>query len=309
MKGKAGIYIIGAISMIYIIPFIIFQLYKDKPIEPIQNNIIVTVYLTNEDKMIDVGLEEYVIGVVAAEMPATFEEEALKAQAVAARTYVLSKLQINDFIFDTIKHQVYYTDEELHSRWGDNFDKHYNKIKNAVYSTRGEVIAYDKEMIKEPVYFAISNGFTESSEDFWSNPIPYLRSKPSPWDAEAIDGMYTIELSLTTFNNALETEITNNSEIVINEEENTSGKRVGEIRLGNKTLTGRNVMERLSLRSSDFYIDITGSTVKITTHGYGHGVGMSQYGANGAAKEGLTYVDILHYYYHDTEIIKYSQKT
>ncbi len=267
---------------------------------------VVSVFRSQQQKVDDVPLEKYVAGVVASEMPADFEPEALKAQALAARTYVVKhvlngeKVPEGGQITDTVQHQVYKSEEELKKQWGEDFDWKMQKIKEAVEATQGEILTYEGNPI-EPAFFSTSNGYTENAEDYWTNPIPYLKSVPSPWDEASpkfeSQAIFTLEeaasklgVSITSKGNAI-TNLTR-----------TESDRVKTVTIGGKEFTGREVREALDLRSSDFTVELKGDHLVFQTEGYGHGVGMSQYGANGMAKEGKTYKEIVTYYYKGAEV-------
>ena len=247
------------------------------------------------DKTITEDLEEYIIGVVAGEMPALFEVEALKAQAVAARTYALSYLETG--ISPTTSNQVYITQEEMKEKWQYNYEKYYNKIKQAVYSTKKEIITFQDKPIKA-YYYSRSNGYTENSINVFNEQYEYLNSIESPWDKDNID---TKIISKSEFCNKLNIDC---STIEITNINTNESNRVDNLLINNKLYTGLEIRKLLNLRSTDFSFEITSDEVKITTKGYGHGVGMSQYGANYMAKEGYNYKEILNYYYQNTEITK-----
>ncbi|WP_174496697.1 stage II sporulation protein D [Salirhabdus euzebyi] len=284
----------------------------------LEDEYVVSVFRSQQKTVDDVPLEQYVTGVVASEMPADFELEALKAQALAARTYVVKHV-LNEGeqqgeegqITDTVQHQVYKSEEELKRIWGSDYNWKINKIKKAVAATQGEILTYNGEPIT-PAFFSTSNGYTENAEDYWTNPIPYLKSVASPWDEESpkfkeqkILTLQEVEQKLNEFiKNQLSSDnlvsLATNSEAKV--VSRTSSDRVKEVSVGGITLTGRNVREALDLRSSDFTVTFKDQHYVFTTEGYGHGVGMSQYGANGMAKEGKTYKEIVNYYYTGTEI-------
>lgn len=248
-----------------------------------------------QDKTITEDLEEYIIGVVAGEMPALFEVEALKAQAVAARTYALSYLETG--ISPTTSNQVYITQEEMKEKWQYNYEKYYNKIKQAVYSTKKEIITFQDKPIKA-YYYSRSNGYTENSLNVFNEQYEYLNSIESPWDKDNID---TKIISKSEFCNKLNIDC---STIEITNINTNESNRIDNLLINNKLYTGLEIRKLLNLRSTDFSFEITSDEVKITTKGYGHGVGMSQYGANYMAKEGYNYKEILNYYYQNTEITK-----
>src|SRR5699024_217634 len=145
----------------------------------------VAVKRSETEEIENIGLEDYVFSVVASEMPANFEEEALKAQAVAARTYVVQKMyQSDEAMTDTTTHQVYKNEEELKEQWQGSYEANKKKIKQAVEATAGEIILYEDEPIT-PTFFSMSNGYTENAEDYWGGSYPYLKSVESKWEESA----------------------------------------------------------------------------------------------------------------------------
>ncbi len=277
------------------------------PIPPEEGKPITYIRLLDEkeNKITEVSLEDYIVGVVASEMPAYFEVEALKAQAVAARTYALYKKnarqELNyDLIIGT-KDQAYKDNKTLLSQWGINFFPNYLKIRDAVKETQGEVVTYNGEIINA-FYFSMSNGYTENSELVFKEDLPYLNSVESKWDNDSLNNYeFTKNISKEEFCSSLEIpcDIINIENI-----ERTSTNRVNTITINEKTWKGTEVRTKLGLRSTDFTIDIKENEISITTKGYGHGVGMSQYGANGMAKENYKYDEILEHYYQNTKIQK-----
>lgn len=253
------------------------------------------VNIDTTDKLLTVELEEYIIGVVAGEMPALFSEEALKAQAIASRTYLINHLQSNNSISNTTDDQVYLTKEEMKEKWKDDYDKYYNKIKEAVTATKGLIMYYNNEPIKA-YYFSTSNGYTASSISVFNEQRDYLTSVESPFDQ---DNSNTIEISKKDFCNKLDISCNQISTTNIIKD---NSNRISKITINNKEFKGTQVRKLLSLRSTDFTFNIKETTIEIITKGYGHGVGMSQYGANNMAKIGYTYEEILKYYYQDIKI-------
>lgn len=253
----------------------------------------------------DIPLEEYVAGVVASEMPADFELEALKAQSLAARTYTVNHLlyqdeQENYDVTDTVQHQVYKSEEELMQQWGSDYDWKMERINEAVNATSGEILTYEDTPITA-AFFSTSNGKTENSEDYWENEIPYLRSVDSPWDEESPKFIDQQTFSVEQLASALEIELPNETPLFIEETRTESG-RVDELTVEGHSFSGREVREKLDLPSSDFRIKQSNDHLIFRTEGYGHGVGMSQYGANGMAKEGKSYEEIIEHYYQGVEI-------
>lgn len=265
----------------------------------------VAVMRTSAGVVEDVPLEEYIVGVVAAEMPAEFEVEALKAQALAARTYAVTHLfggeENEDYdITDTTQHQVYKNTMELQQQWGSDYEENIGKIKAAVEATHGEIITYDERPIM-PAYFSMSNGYTENSEDYWENELPYLRSVPSPWELEHPKLIDQETFTKTEIEERLDISLSDAASHDISISRTDSG-RVHEFVVEENTFTGRDVRDALGLRSSDFSVKQNDEHFIFTTKGNGHGIGMSQYGANAMAEEGKTYEDIIKYYYQGVEI-------
>ncbi len=259
-----------------------------------------TIKFNNGGVISNIDLEEYVIGVVAAEMPAAFHSEALKAQAVVARTYAMKKSAAGITLVNSTSHQVYNSVEQMKSKWGASYSTYYNKIKNAVNATKGQVLKYNGAYI-EALYFSMSNGKTELPSYVWSTSQPYLQVVSSSWDENISAAKYTVHLSYKEVSNKLGIAVSEDSEIKILSR--TAGDRVNEISIAGKIFSGVKVRTLLGLRSADFEIIKTSSGVKITTKGFGHGVGMSQYGANGAAKAGYSYRQILNHYYKGASLV------
>ena len=253
----------------------------------------IIVHLTDLDLYLD--LNDYVTGVVASEMPALFNEEALKAQAVAARSFATSKIE-NNFLELTsgISDQVYSPNFKLKEKWNDDYNKYYNKIYNCVKSTHNEVIKRDNKILRT-YYFSMSNGYTENSQTVFNDTtftsVKSLESENTP------NYKFQKTFSFSDLNKLL-----NVSNIDIQNIERNETNHVKSITINNKTYTGIEFRKLLNLRSTDFTIEKQDNNYIITTIGYGHGVGMSQYGANQMAKEGSSYKEILNHYYENTEI-------
>ncbi len=245
-------------------------------------------------------LEEYVIGVVAAEMPASFELEALKAQAVASRTYAYNKYLDEIIMTGTINDQVYINEIQMKEKWGSDFELYYNKIKQAVNDTKDEIITYNNEPIIA-YYFSMSNGTTENSQSVFNETHPYLNSVESTWETTHESFQETITYTEEEICSLLNQDCTT---IEIRNIIYSNTNRIETIEINNIIYEGTEFRHLLNLRSTDINISKTDNIINFTTNGYGHGVGMSQYGANGLAKENKTYQEILKYYYQDTEINK-----
>lgn len=249
-------------------------------------------------------LENYVMGVVAAEMPASFSIEALKAQAIASRSYAYYKMKQNNGNYDIIadvSNQAYINDDEMHEKWQEDYDIYYKKVKEAVDSTKNEIMTYDGQVI-EAFYFAMSNGYTEDVVSVFGESLPYLKSVESKWDNNSLNNYeVNTQLSKEEFLKKLNL---NSNTIVINNQIYDETGRTKEITINSTTFKGTEFRKLLNLRSTDFKIELDNNMVNITTKGYGHGVGMSQYGANGMAKDGFDCYTILKYYYKDIEFQK-----
>jgi stage II sporulation protein D len=269
----------------------------------VKNNLKYNFNLFNNSSNLDeVKLENYVIGVVAAEMPASFSFESLKAQAVAARTFAYKKIINGSLTYDNLiydKGQAYIDVNKMKDLWKSNFDEYYDKISNAVLSTKGEIISYNNAPINA-YYFSLSNGKTENSSYVFGEQN-YLVSVDSSWDKNNNQYEKETVISSSEFKNKLNIR---DADIIINDLIRNDSNRVEKIVVNNKSINGVEFRKLFNLRSTDFDINIIGDNVYIKTRGYGHGVGMSQYGANSLALNGKSYKDIIKYYYNNVTITK-----
>jgi stage II sporulation protein D len=287
------------IVILILIPiFVLSQFYAEKK-EIKKNTPVIKIEKEKEEIQENNKLEEFIIEVVACEMPASFEYEALKAMAVASRTFILNKLVNNKDYSYPKTDQCYITVDEMKVKWGSEFNKYYERIKNAVIDTKNEFVSYNNNPILA-LYFSTSNGYTENSENVFYEDLSYLKSVSSKWDENSTGFEKSISYSEDEFLKILN--IKSSKVTSINILSKTSSNRVNEIEVNNVVFKGTDFRKKLGLRSTDFNIEINGNILNITTRGYGHGVGLSQYGANGMAKEGKTYKEILEYYYVGTEI-------
>lgn len=284
----------------------------------------VRVYLHQENKVRSMQLEDYLIGVVAAEMPAEFLPDALKAQAVAARTYAIKRMGAGgvanplhpgaDLCDDPRHGQAWLSREALKGRWGMlQYYNYYYKIKKAVDETKGQVLTYQGQLI-DPAYHASCGGRTENSEDVWKFQVPYLRSVPCPYDTDP-HPVQSASFSLEQVDRALGTTL---SAVPVS----GKGKTPPELRVTEKTSTGRPksliigdrqfpavaVRDQLGLRSTNFTWKVEGDSVTFATTGYGHGVGLCQNGSKGMAEHGYNYRTILGHYYSGVEIMEMGRK-
>ncbi len=281
----------------------------------------INIYDTRSQKTITVPLEDYVKGVVAAEMPAEFEIEALKAQAIASRTYALQRTIYFEEghpdhpdapLCTGIHCQAYLSLDELekiHSKkW---VEKYWGKIEEAVDETIDEIIYFGDEII-EPLYHSTSGGVTEDSENVFAIERPYLKSVPSPYEEEAPKFKSIVTMTVDEFIQKIQGKYSganitkDNVHEKIKLVERTDSGRIKKIMVDGTVIEGREMRELFELNSTNFKIILNpkSNIVEIETTGYGHGVGMSQWGANGLAKKGKDYKEILKHYYTGVEIRK-----
>lgn len=262
------------------------------------NNIYVSVKRSN-GSTINIELEEYVTGVVASEMPALFSVEALKAQAVIARTYALKSFYNNRMLTDDSSTQNYKTIDELKNLWGNNFDVYYKRIKDAVDATWGMYLSYNGTFI-EAVYHSTSNGMTEDASNVWGDDYPYLISVESTYDMDNPSFIKDQFISYDDLKDKLGFNIDENTnfDVLVRSKSN----RIISILIGENIYEGTKLRNTLGLRSTDFVIIKETGGITFKTRGYGHGVGLSQYGANGYAKNGYSFDWILSHYYPNTTL-------
>ncbi len=276
-------------------------------------------YVASKGETREFLLEEYLVGVVGAEMPATFPEDALKAQAVAARTHIISKIRSGgntapehhggDVCTNSSHCKAWKSEEELSASWGENAPEYLEKIKKAVNDTKGEIVVYEGEPISA-VYYSMSSGNSENSEDVWGGEVPYLKSVSSSFDANAPGFESVTSFTAEEFKNVIKKENPDADFSALPKEwvKNpilSEGGGVISIDIGGVTFKGTLIRTLFSLRSHNFTITYTPEDVFIfNVKGYGHGVGMSQWGCKFLAEDGKTYTDILKYYYTGVDIVK-----
>jgi stage II sporulation protein D len=272
-------------------------------------NIYLTV-LADDGTVLNLNLEDYIIAVVLREMPASFETEALKAQAVVARTYALRRHELGgkhqhaSVCTDSGCCQGYYL-SEAYLRDGGSSES-LRKVSDAVLSTAGEVLTYNNKLI-EATYFSCSGGMTEDAAAVWGAEVPYLVATESPGEENATHYVDTVTLTTSEFARKLGVLLSDKSIKRIENITYTAGGGVEEIQIGGKRYKGTTLRKKLGLRSTAFTISVVGNTVTITTKGFGHRVGMSQYGADAMAVQGNTYEQILAHYYRNTKLITYGE--
>ena len=251
------------------------------------------------------ALEEYIKSVVLREMPADFEPEALKAQAVVARTYTLRRWNKGvkhtgaDICTDPSCCQGY-RDASEYLRDGGS-EEGLKKVEAAVMATEGQVLVYQGKLI-EATYFSCSGGMTEDAAAVWGSDLPYLQAVSSPGEEKASHYTDTVSFTAEEFQKKLKTELSGKPETWIGKASYTEGGGVAVMRIGGKDYTGVQLRQLLGLRSTALAITAVGNTVTVTTKGFGHRVGMSQYGADAMAVTGSTYDKILAHYYQNTTL-------
>ena len=244
-------------------------------------------------KVQTVPVQVYVTGALCSEMPATFHKEALKAQAVAARTYQVRQMQAagsRAVLYDV--GQAYLSEAEQKEKWGEGYALYAGKIHSAVRATAGEIMTYDGEPILA-AFHAQSGGRTEDAAHVWNTAVPYLKSVDSKGDRQAPNNETTVTIAAK----ALAERLGIAEDAAVSVKKRTEAGYVAEVQAGSKTFSGREIRERLGLRSADFTIAKNGDSYIFTVHGYGHGAGMSQYGASFLAEQGKNYHEILRHYY------------
>jgi len=275
------------------------------------NELYVTLYLHKQNKTIKLKFEEYIIGTVAAEMPASFELEALKAQAVCARTYAIKKMidgikyPLNSDLSDDINTcQAYISPVDFKQAHPYNSTKFLNKIKRAVRETRGEIMLYKDQPI-DALYHSTCGGRTESAADVWQKDVPYLRSVECKYCTHSKYYSTVQVFSITDINSRIGDNIINKIDIRVLEK--THSGRIKKLIINNHCMSGEKFRKLFNLPSNWWKYNISNNNLIINSRGYGHGVGMCQYGANGMAKEGKEYKDILVKYYQNIDfyILKY----
>lgn len=331
MIWSIALYLLAIIG----VPLAVVRVWHLIPYWQRHDAIEIVVYNHETGVLTRMDLEEYVRGVVAAEIPASFHPESLKAQAVAARTYVVGRLRSRggrgcdhhpdaDICTDPAHCQGWLPDDGLVAKWGYlDYFVYKGKIAEAVDATRGIILTYDGAVI-DPVYHANSGGVTEDSEDVWSVSVPYLRSvrgdfeKGTPHyrssysfgvsDLESLLGVSLVDKSEAVevidgheIKVILQGNLSADSVEVVDQSENG---HVRLVRLGDTVFTGPEVRQRLGLSSARFTIEVLPDRLIITTIGYGHGVGLSQHGANAMADIGNDYREILRYYYTGVQLAK-----
>jgi stage II sporulation protein D len=278
---------------------------------------LIKVYNLSTNETMVINFEEYLKGVVASEMPGEFDIEALKAQAVTARTYLLYRLkkypdgqpEHKDAPICTGTHcQVWSSKESIKAAKPEGwYEQYWGKIEEAVKSTKNQILTYDGKII-EPLFHSTSGGRTENSEDVFTASVPYLRSVESPYEQDAPKLHDSVKISVGDFIQKLKSVYGNlnitksnlKDKIVLGEV--SEGGKIMTIYIDGAEISGREIRALFNLNSTNFSFIQNENEIEIVTTGYGHGVGMSQWGAGGMAEEGYNYKEILKHYYSGVEV-------
>lgn len=295
----------------------VFSLREQKDVaEKLSANPEITILRTADNTVETMNLEEFLVGVVAGEMPVTFETEALKAQAVAARSYVLKRLPSpygeglavhtgNASICDDFAHCQAYVDEEQRKKnWGKDFANNEKKIRQAVEATADQVLTYNGSTVS-PTFCSTCGGSTEAAGDYWQSDVPALQSVACYWDTAAPKYLSTVYYTKAEMAAKLGVSETQLQDLKIARTSDTG--RVMLVTCGEKQWKGSAIRTALGLNSTNFQWLADEKGYRISVKGFGHGVGLCQHGANGMAKAGATYDQILHHYYTDVEITEISE--
>lgn len=298
------------IILIAFIPYL-FSMYMSEKQD--LSDIKIELYSPENNKLQTISLEDYIVGVVCAEMPAEFESEALKSQAVAARTYAVKKLNSDkndhekgDLCTDFKHCQAYATKEICKDKWGKDYKEYINKIEQAVQSTSGEYVSYNGD-VAMTVFHSCSNGVTEKASDVWSGEVPYLVNVSSEGDYIYKDYISTVSFYYDDFLKLLEKFLKqkiNSALAPIGNISYSTGGNILNIELFGIVFEGSDIRNIFSLKSTSFELEYVDNKFVFTVYGNGHGVGMSQYGANYMAQNKSSYKDIISHYYPGTEILK-----
>lgn len=310
---------------VIIIPALVVRLELTGPAPPRggkiskHEDVPIHVYIPDLGKTVEMSLDDYIKGVVAAEMPAEFELEALKAQAVAARTYAVKHMIAfggkgvpeypgADVTTDFKQGQAWFSETQLKARWGPfNYERYWSKVSRAVDETHGEILTFNGEPILA-AFHSTSGERTASAKEVWGQDYPYLQSVACTWDQKSPRYSESKEIPLAELEQRLGPDagvmaaVQNGNGAVAGIVDLTASGRVDKVRIGSKVFSGVDVREKLELRSANFTVEQKPDKLVFKTIGYGHGVGLCQYGANGMAQEGRDYRKILTYYYTGVEL-------
>ncbi len=284
-------------------------------------SVYIDVFDRSSGKKLHMELEDYIGHVVAAEMPASFKDEALKAQAVAARTFAVRRMKLFggtgcsngcDVCTDSTCCQAFLSSDSMRSRWGGDYDEYRSKVMSAAENTSGIIAVYDGKPI-EALYHSTSGGYTEDSQNVFSQAQPYLKSVCSPGEEDSSKFSSVTEISRSRFAKAINASCKKAGLSASKLEKQVSivsrfdSGRVKSVKVGGAVMSGREFRTALGLNSANFTLEFAEKKVRIKTIGYGHGVGMSQQGANAMARDGATFDEILTHYYTGIELTDISR--
>lgn len=256
----------------------------------------VTVELDGQPE--EMTMEDYLVGVLMGEMPASYPLEALKAQAVAARTYTLRRMEQGGVLSDDpAVCQAYCSPDTAQEKWGQDWETYLEKLRQAVRETDSQVLTYEGELISA-TYFSCSGGRTESAQAVWGSEVPYLVSVDSPGEEDASSFSSTVTVAMDEFLETLGISDAGVSQVTY-----TDGGGVDTITIGGKVFSGTELREAFSLRSTRFHMEVAADAVTFSVQGFGHRVGLSQNGARVMAENGSTYDEILQWYYTGVELV------
>lgn len=328
MRTIAAVFL-GVVIVLIGIPALVvggWEYSAQEPEQPVYNPTI-KLYLQSSKQVVEIGLEDYIKGVVAAEMPAEFEPAALQAQAVAARTYAVKRARLfggkgcdshplADVCDNPAHCQAWLPVSELQQRWGMiDYHTYWDKISAAVDATAGEIITYQGVAI-DPVFHSTCGGKTEDAGNVWQKSQPYLQPVTCSYCLESpkflTDQRFSLDSFLTAAKGADSAVAVTAQQIKggtppLKIQSETSTGRVSTVSVGGQAIKGTELRYVLGLNSTRFTFELEEDAIVFHVQGYGHGVGLCQYGANGMAKAGKIYRQILGHYYQGTMITKLSQ--
>jgi len=322
-------YILLIIVILVVLPATIVWVWGWRTPPPliVDSPVDISVFISSTGQILVLPLEEYVAGVVSAEMPARFEPAALEAQAIAARTYVLRRAKayggagctrhpLADVCDDPAHCQAYHPEEAWHTKWGFiDLRENSLRIKTAVARTAGLVLTYGGTLI-DPIFHSTCGGATEDADKVWSNSFPYLTSVDCGYCEHSHRFTETKVFSIDTIvemiksgdsSIAVTAKDFSGTSIPLQVNSRSDSGRVLQVRVGDKVVKGTDVRTALGLNSTIFEIEFIDGEIVVTTTGYGHGVGMCQYGADGMAKAGKDFRQILEHYYRGAVVVNINQ--
>lgn len=261
----------------------------------------VSVFVVSADKTVDLKVYDYLVGAVAAEMPASFQSEALKAQAVACYSYMMwlknnSDNDSYDITSDPSVHQGYLTEDEMKEKWGDKYEFYHQKISDAVSAVQGQYLTYEGEAVLA-LFHAISPGVTQESSDVWESPLPYIKSKPAPGDSLSPDFDCVVTVPCRKIREIFEISDNIKDSELVDIFSLSDSSFIKEITLGNKSVSAGDIASELGLNSPYFTAEYKEGNYIFKVKGKGHGLGMSQYSADYMARQGSSYEEILTHFY------------